>query len=145
MGVDLRNRSTFERSSIIVTDDAIVKLEHTYGDDRLKRAMFASLESLIIWRKLCWAQITVVALLVVMPGILILALNSELMILGAILLGIGLLLIVYYVYCGKYTIRLIRRGTTMEFSGVYRPGKVRKFRDKVIANAQRVQGGNPPV
>ena len=82
MAVDLRSRSSFERFSIIVMDDAVVKLEHTYGDDRMKRIMFASMESLVIWRKIAWVYLILFALLVLLPGILLMIFNDELRILG---------------------------------------------------------------
>ena len=36
---------------------------------------------------------------------------------------------------------MTRCGTVTEFSGVFRRGKVRKFREKVLQGVQRIQGG----
>lgn len=126
-------------------DDAVVKLEHTYGDDRMKRIMFSSMESLIIWQKVAWLHLISIALVILLPGILLMIFSDELKILGDVLAGLGLLLILWFAYCGKTTIRMTRRGTVTDISGVFRPGKVRKFRDKVLEAVRRVQGDSAAV
>ena len=143
MSVDLRSYKTFERYSILVLDDCVVKLEHTYGDDRIRRIKFATLERMVISRKPAWLRL-IIGGLILLVGLLIM-LNNDLLYLGIGLAAFGIAILLYYLYCGVTTIQMIRRGIPSDFDGIFRPGKVRKFRDKVLEGVRRTQSAPPAV
>jgi hypothetical protein len=141
MSVDLRSYKTFERYSILVMEDCVVKLEHTYGDDRIRRIKFDTLERMIIFRKTPWLRVIIGGLLMLVG--LLTMLNNDLLILGVALAVVGLAVVIYYLYCGATTIRMVRRGIATDLDGIFRPGKVRKFREKVLDGVRRAQTASP--
>jgi hypothetical protein len=140
MSVDLRNASTFGRISLLVMDDCLIKLEHGYTRDRVRRLMYDAIESVIIWRRVPGVRITVCVVLFLLPGMGLLFANSTVaIVIGIFLLALALGLISWYIYAGKTIIRIVRIGKTDDVIGIFRPGRVRRFRTLFIDGIQRAQ------
>lgn len=140
MAVDLRNNSLLSRSSLVFTEDALVKLEHRYTHDRLRKFMYDAIESVVIWRRNAWLQIILVTICLMLPGIALLFADSDpSTIIAIFLIAVASILLVWYVYCGKSTLRIVRAGQATDLTGIYRPGQLRRFRDQFIENIHRVQ------
>lgn len=147
MAVDLKSNSFISRSSLVIMPDSLVKLEHTRTQDRVKRFTFDTIERVMIWKRFLWGRLITVSLLLLAPGVLLIVLNRDtaLIVCGSILAAIGGGLAVWYLICRKTTIRILRGGTTTDITGIYRPGKVAKFRDKLIRGILDAQTAFAPT
>lgn len=139
MSVDLRSNTTFSRISMVLMDDCLVKLEHQTTQDRVRRYAYDRIQGVVIWTRPAWLRMAVCAVGLLAPGILLGLLTQELQIFGWILASIGLLLVCWYAYTKVATIRIIRAGKTDDLKGLYRPGRLNRFRDKLIARIQEAQ------
>jgi len=140
MSVDLRSNTSFARISVLLMDDAVIKLEHGRTEDRIRRYRYETIESLIIWRRMAWGQVILCALCIALPGVvLLLTQNTVAMFFGVPLFVLGSGLVLWYLYCGYTTIRIIRAGKNYDLAGVFRPGKVRRFRDLLVAYVRNTQ------
>ena len=141
MSVDLRSISMFGRSSVLLMDDSVVKLEHTYTDDRLRRFMFDRIETVLIWRRTPWGRLILVGLILGGPGIgLQFAGDPIARWIGISLIFIAVVLCGWFLYCGATTIRIVASGRQHQFKGLFRPGKLRRFREKLLAGIELRQG-----
>ena len=137
MSVDLRSNSTFERVSLVLMDDCLVKLEHGWTEDRIKRFMYEAVEKLVITRRLPWPHMIICAVVLMGPGVFLLfSSEAGLPILGGGLIAVGLILVLWYAYCGKTTIRIDRAGKTAEIKGIFRPGRINRFAQRFITNVR---------
>lgn len=140
MSVDLANNTTFQRLSLVVMDDSLIKLEHERTQDRVRKIMFDRVESLLIWTVPPWLNICICGIFFALPGFGILLVQEVWSsIVGDFLLALGLGLIGWYVYCGRTTIRAVRGGRLHEIKGIFRPGRVRRFRERLVAGIRRAQ------
>jgi hypothetical protein len=140
MSVDLQSNSTFGRISIVLMNDCLIKLEHGWSEDRTRRFMYEGIDSVVIWRKIPWVRIMVCAVLLALPGIILLFLGNIVATVCGIVLGaIGVALIVWYLYCRSTTIRIVRAGKNHDLTSIFRPGKVRSFRDRLVVNIRTIQ------
>jgi hypothetical protein len=140
MGVDLRGISSFERFSLVIMDDCLMKLEHGYSKDRVRRYMYDNVEAVLIWRRFPALRFGVVVLCLIVPGLaLLLAGGQTSLVIAFFLLSCGTLILLWYGYHGRTTVRIIRYDKTDEFSGIFTRGKVRRFRERLIENIQKAQ------
>ncbi|HEX4124597.1 MAG TPA: hypothetical protein VHY37_07705 [Tepidisphaeraceae bacterium] len=139
MAVDLRSNNTFARISLILMDDCLIKLEHQSTQDRVRRYSYDQIERVVIWSRPAWLRIAICAIGLLLPGILLALLTEELQIFGWVLASIGALLVCWYLYTRVATIRIIRGGQVYDLKGLYRPGRLRRFRDNLIARVQSAQ------
>lgn len=146
MSVDLRSNSQFARVSVLLMDDCMIKLEHARTQDRMRKTMYESIESVTLWRRIPGVRITVCAVLLALPGIALLFVgDTAVTIIGIFLILLGGGLITFYLVCGKTTIRITKGGKNYDITGIFRPSKVRKFREKLIAGIRRVQERVPAI
>jgi hypothetical protein len=140
MSVDLKNNSMFKRSSLVLNDDCLITLEHERTQDRVRKIMFNRVESVIIWRAIPWLPIVLLTVLLGLPSIGVFLINETAStIIASILLAFVLAVIIAYLYCGRTTIRIIRGSQPQDISGIFRPGRLRRFRDRLIANIHQTQ------
>ena len=147
MAVDLKSNASLHRYSLLIMGDALIKLEHERTQDRMRRYTFDTIQNVIIWQKTPWVRIAVCAVLLVLPGVGILFFNdTTATVIGCFLIAMGCLLLAYYSYCKVTTIRIVRAGKHYDCEGLFRPGKVRRFRDKLVQAITAAQSGAaPPV
>lgn len=153
MGVDLKSNSFFKRISIVLMDDSLVTLEHERTQDRSRRIMFDRIESVVVWRSIPWVRIVLIGLLIVLPAASILFIGRlTSTIIGTMFLAFGLAVILWYFYCRHTILRIMRAGQAHDISGIYRPGRFRPFRDRLISNIRNSQqvmvdssGAMPPA
>ena len=140
MSVDLRTNSAFARVSLLVMPDCLVKLEHGRTEDRVRKFMFDAIGTVVIWRKVPWARVLVCALLLAAPGVALLFVReTAVVVIGGVLLVFGVALCLWYLYCGSTTVRVVRNGEPYDITGIFRPGRVRKFREKLVTGIRAVQ------
>jgi hypothetical protein len=140
VSVDLQSNTMFGRISLVLMEDCLVKLEHGRTEDRVRRFMFDSIESVIIWRKMPWGRIAVTLGLFALPGVALFFVGELVTtIFGIFLVALGLGLTAWYLTCRKTTIRILRGGNTHDLSGIFRPSKVRSLRDRLFAQIERAQ------
>ena len=140
MAADLKSITTLNRFSLVLMDDSLIKLEHEYTQDRVRRFSYDSIQNVIIWQKISWWRFVLCGIVLVLPGIGILFLdNVAATIIGVILMLIGLSLMGWYLYCKMTTIRIVRSGSNYDLTGLYRPGKLRKFRERLLTAIQTAQ------
>src|ERR1700742_3916733 len=102
MSVDLKSFTMFERASLVILDDALIKLEHERTKDRVRKYLFESIESVVISRKMPWGRVIVVAVAFGLPGVALFFFNSvPTTVFGSILTALAIGLIVGYAYCRK--------------------------------------------
>ena len=83
---------------------------------------------------------TVCTVCLVLPGAaLLLAHDPAVVVCGAILLGIGLLLVAFYFVHRSTTIRIARAGATYDIKGVFRAKRVRRLRDRLVEGIEHAQ------
>jgi hypothetical protein len=146
MAVDLRSNTMFARISLVLMDDHLILLEHGRTADRVRKFRFDAIEAVVIWRKLPWLRITLCALLLAMPGAALQFVGDTFAtVSGLLLLALGLGLITWYVVCRQTTIRLVRSGKIHDVGGVFRPGRVRRFRERLLAGIAAAQAPAEPI
>lgn len=140
MSVDLRSNTLFSRASLLLMDDCLIKLEHGRTKDRVRRYSFDRIESVVIYRQIPWVRLIICAVVLLLPGfLLLLAGETSETVTGIVLMACAVFLIVWYLYCRKTTIRVVRAGQQYEVAGIFRPGRFRRFRDRLIGGINAVQ------
>ena len=146
MSVDLRSKSQFARVSVLLMDDCIIKLEHRRTEDRMRKIMYESIESITFQRRLPGLRIALCAVFLVLPGIAIQFVGNEIStVIGIFLIVLGSGLIIMYLVCGHTIVRILKGGKYYEIAGVFRPRKLRKFREKLLASIRSVQMQSIPA
>ncbi|HEV7301140.1 MAG TPA: hypothetical protein VGN72_17370 [Tepidisphaeraceae bacterium] len=140
MAADLRSNTMFSRISLVVMDDCLIKLEHGRTGDRVRKFTYDSIESIVIWRKTPWVRIVVCTTFLALPGAALQFVGDTFATYsGLFLLALGLGLVAWYLICRSTTIRIMRGGIIYDVVGIFRPGRVRKLRDNVLARIRAVQ------
>ena len=142
VAVDLRSNTMFSRVSLLAMPDSLVKLEHSRTEDRVKRFKYDTIENVLIWRTMPWVRLVVVTVVLVLPGVALLFVQDRdgvSLVLGIILIVIGLAFDAFYLVCRNTTIRITRVGRTDDIKGIFRPRKVRKLRDRLLAGIRATQ------
>ena len=140
MAVDLKLRNSFGNVSIILMDDHLVELEHSYTSDRVRRVRYDRVESVVRWRVLPLGRMSIVGLLVAVPGLLMLLSSDQVLVTtGTILLTIAALIEAMYVYMGKTHISIMRAGREFKMAGVVWPPKVNRLLNRMEADIRRTQ------
>jgi hypothetical protein len=139
----LKTTSVFDRLSFVVMDDSLVRLEHGSTQDRVRKFRFIEIEGILFSRAAPVGRLILCTVFFILPGIAMMLLNSELalVMVGLGLMVVGLCLLVWYSVAGRTTIQIYRanRPTPEKVSGIFRPRKVRRFRENLIAGIQRAQ------
>jgi hypothetical protein len=144
MGADLRSNTTFQRVSVVLMDDALFKLEHERTRDRVRRFSYESISRVVIWQRIPWLRLLVCFLFIVGPGVAVFFIqNTAAYVCGSILIVIGGLVMLWYAYSKFTTIRIIRGTTHNDISGLFRPGKLRKFRERLFSSIRAKQASAP--
>jgi hypothetical protein len=121
-------------------NDCLVRLEHERTRDRMRKIMFDRIESITVWRKLPVARMLVLGLLIALPSALVLFIQETVStIIGGSLLALAVCVISWYGYCGYITIRIVRLGKTYDLAGIYRPGRLRSFLERLMAGIRAAQ------
>jgi hypothetical protein len=140
MAVDLKSYTTFGRNSLVVMNDALIKLEHGYTQDRVRKFSYETVQDIIVWRKHTIGRIIIVLIAFVLSGIAVFFIgNTAATIIAIILLSIGSLLTCWYLYCKKTTIRIVRSGQHHDIVGIFRPGKLRRFLYRLVTAVRTAQ------
>lgn len=131
----------FGRSSLMLLDDCLVKLEHSYTEDRVRKFMFDAVEAVIVWQSIPWLYLCIVAFFLFGPAfcLLVLVRGTAADWIGGVLAVAAVPLFVWYLYCRKTTIRIVRFGKSEDISGIFRPGKLRRVLEKLNAGIRAVQ------
>ena len=146
MAADLRSNTMFSRISVVLMDDCLEKLDHDRTSDRVRRFAFDTIESVVIWRKIPWVRITLCATFLALPGAALQFVGDEFAtVSGLVLLALGLGLITWYLVCRSTTIRIMRGGLTYDIVGIFRPARVRKFRDGLLTRVRAAQAAVTPL
>ena len=91
MAVDLRSVTTFQRFSLVLMDDCLIKLEHERTQDRVRRYSYDSIQNIIIWRTISWWRVIICGICLLLPGIgLLFVDNTPSTVIGFILIGTGI-------------------------------------------------------
>lgn len=133
MSADLKIVDVLTRQSLLVEPTCLVVLEHQTLSDRMRRVLFDRVESVTVWRGVLWGRVILI-LLLMLPAALLLLIDDPVArgIALTVLLCTGLALL-YYLWCGKTRIRIVRDGEERAFTAIAPPGRVRRFRDKLEA------------
>ncbi|HEY1684668.1 MAG TPA: hypothetical protein VGG19_07900 [Tepidisphaeraceae bacterium] len=145
MSVDLRSNSLFSRSSLVLLDDSLVKLEHGQTEDRVRKFMFEAIEAIITWRTIPWLNLIIVTTFLIGPALILILVVRGIIAewIGGSLFVVAIPVLAWYLYCRQTTIRIVRFGKADDIKGIFRPGKVRGLMERMIAGIQAVQ--NKPV
>ena len=152
MPVDLKSKSSLQRSSVILGPDAVIKLEHAYTQDRVYRCNYDRIQSVVIWSRVPAGRLVLAVLLVLgAAGGLLLALNSgdvgaevSAGIFGGALLIFGIVLIYRYAVHKLTTIQITRGGSALDIVGIYPASKLARFRESLLMRIQAAQPAPPP-
>ena len=140
MAADLKSISTFQRYSLVLMNDCLIKLEHERTQDRVRRYSYDTIQQVLIWRKVPWLRIIICLVALVLPGIAIFfARNITTTVIGCFLLASGGTLVIYYSYCKATTIRIIRGGRHHDSEGLFRPGRLRRFEERFVTKINEAQ------
>ena len=141
MAVDLKSITSMRRFSLLLMDDCLLKLEHERTQDRIRRFSYETIQSVIIWQKVPWVRIVICIVLLVFPGFALFLADSTPSTIAAIfLIALGGSLTAWYSYCKVTTIRIVRGGTNTDLKGLFRPGRLRRFRERFLA---AIRAGQP--
>jgi hypothetical protein len=140
MAVDLAAHGLFQRASVVLDPDCLIKLEHSSTRDRLRKVMFDRVDHIIVWRVVPWVRVLLALLLIGVPGSLLLLVGDPVATAFAmIVILIALGVVSWYLYCRKTTIRIVRAGKIGDIRGIYRPRKVRRVVQAMVNNIRVVQ------
>ncbi|NOX57528.1 MAG: hypothetical protein GXP29_01550 [Planctomycetes bacterium] len=140
MAVDLKLRNSFGNVSIILMDDHLVELEHSYTSDRVRRIRYDRVESVVRWRVLPLGRMAIVGLLVAVPGLLMMFSSEQVFVtMGTAFLTIAACIEAIYIYAGKTHISIMRAGREFKLAGVVRPHKVDRLLNRMEADIRRTQ------
>lgn len=146
MAADLKSITTFQRVSLLLMDDCLIKLEHERTRDRVRRFSYDTIQTVVIWQKISWLRIVLCTLCLVAPGFaLLLTQQSTNSLVGVLLMTVGGGLIAWYFYCKVTTIRIVRAGTNNDIAGLFRPGRLDRFRKRLVANIRASQPAPEPA
>jgi hypothetical protein len=120
--------------------DSLVKLEHSGTKDRIRKILFNRVDQIIVWRQMPAVRMIVVVIFLALPGLLLL-LPREIAttIIAIILLLLAGIILAFYTYCRKTTIRIIRAGRIEDITGVFWPRKVQRLVAGMAHNIREVQ------
>jgi hypothetical protein len=141
MSVDLRSSSLFSRSSLVLLDDCLVKLERGQTEDRVRKYMFDAIEAVIIWKSVPWVYLSIIIIFLGGPAfcLLVLVHASVANWIGGGLLVAAVPLVAWYLYCRQTTIRIVRFGQSDDIKGIFRPGRLRRVLDRLITGIRALQ------
>jgi hypothetical protein len=140
MSVDLKSNTMFARISLVLLDDGLIKLEHGRTEDRVRRYKYDRIERVLIWSNLPAIRVILCIALLMLPGFGVLLIGETFAyVTGALLIALGLGLVTWYLYCRKTTIQIVRSGKRFDVVGIFRPGKLRRFRDRLIRAIEAAQ------
>jgi hypothetical protein len=140
MSVDLKSITLFKRSSLLLMDDCLIMLDHEHTRDRVRRIMFDRVENVVIWRRIPWGRIIFLLIVLGLPAFGVVLMEKDTgRIIGECLLALVAAVIAWYLYCRHTTIYITRGGQTHMVGGIFRPGRVRRFRDRLIDGIRNTQ------
>jgi hypothetical protein len=151
MAVDLKCRSSLQRSSVLLAGDAVIKLEHSYTQDRIYRCNYDRIQNVVIWSRVPVLSLIMAILLVIVSGLLLLLAfsmagprdsNAFPLITGTILALLGIVLMFRYLVYRRTTIRITRGGKPLEIEGVFSTTKLRQFKETLFFNIREAQRQN---
>ena len=142
MGADLKGANWLSKESAIVAADGLVILEHGGAKDRTRKILFDRVESVLVWKTLPWLRMLLFAVILGVPGTLLLLLVRDKVpsTIGAVVLGICVVIEAWYLYARKATIRVHRGGQNRDFVAITWPGRLRRVLGRMRQNIEAVQG-----
>ena len=149
MAVDLKSATTFGRTSLILFQDRLIRLEHGRTKDRVRSVLYDTIESILIWQRTRWviAVVSFVAfgLLALVSGVAG-DWNQVADVFAVAFLVMAIIAFSWAIYVPRYTIRLVRSDRNVELVGSFRPGKFKRFRDQFVAAVRAAQesAAQPP-
>lgn len=144
MPPDLRIHGFISRKSLLIMDNSLVLLEHSEFNDRVKKIMHESIESIIVWKKTPWIKMTLTALIlggvasipfIAGSGIDNPGTKANLLIVSVILVTLE----VIFLLRKNVFIRINHAGEALDLSFSAYPWQVRKFVEKSKTSVERVQ------
>ncbi len=119
---------------------ALSSSRHERTQDRVRRFSYETIQNVVIWQKVPWLRIIICAVFLLLPGIgLMFMSNTASTVTGWFLIIVGGGLVGWFSYCRVTTIRIVRAGRNNDLTGMFRPGRVRRFRDRLIAGIRATQ------
>jgi len=139
MGIDYRDANWFNRQTGLLMDDCLVLLEQEYTKDRVRRVLFDRVESVVSWRRFPWGRGLVFGLFFGLPALFILSEEPVVQVIGVVFLLLFLAAEARYLHCGLTRIRITRAGHDTTISVIMRPGKLRRFLDRLYSAVEAHQ------
>ena len=149
MPVDLKSKSSLQRSSVILGPDSVIKLEHAYTQDRVYRCNYDRIQSILIWSRVPVGRLVLAVLLIIVSagGLLIAYTSGEVgpevtaTLIGGTLLIFGIVLLYRYTVHKLTTIRITRGGAPLDIEGIYPRRRLDSFRERLL---DRIRASQPP-
>ena len=140
MPADLNVVSLFSRSSLLIDNDSLIKLEHQHTSDRIRKILLDRVERVLVWSVVPWGRIFLVLLFLGVPGILLFTLGEQSSnVAGTILVGILALILFRYLHSRKTIIQVHRGGIIHEFRVITSPARIGRFLTRLKANTEATQ------
>lgn len=142
MSADLKSNSIFDRLSFVLMDDSLVRLEHSSTKDRIRKFRYIEIEAITFSRAVPFVRILLCVVFLVLPGLGVLFVNeTATTVIGLLLAPFGVALILWYMFAGSTTIHIYRahKPTPEKVTGIFRPGRLRRFKENLTAGIQRAQ------
>jgi hypothetical protein len=148
MPVDLKCRGLFSRETVLLEADQLVILEHNLFSDRIRRLGFDRVQQVAASRRVPWASVLMLALVVLLPAsiLLLIAANTGAgigrfytMIFGAALFVVGGGTLVWQLICRESRIFVTRAGQTRQLRTITPPARVQRFLDRLIEAIEQAQ------
>ena len=141
MEISLANLA--RRGSLAPSKDCLLWLEQDSGADRVRRIFYDRIASVAVWRVIPWGRLAIFTFIFVLPGVGVLMIDEDFAkVFGGVLLAIGLVADIRYLYCQKTVMAIERDGEVRRFNMVVRPGKLKAFMDELCAQIRVVQRRN---
>ena len=145
MGADLTASTWFRRESVVLMDDSLVILETEYRKDRMRKILFDQVSDVTVWREFPLGRTLLFIAVLGLPAAIIVGSywppfhDTAAYVIVACILGPLLIILLRYFICGKTFIRIGYSGNVREFTFIARPGRMRKFLARLVANIQMAQ------
>ncbi len=132
--------TTTSFATLILRDDHLMILEPSFLHDRVRRVQFNHVEHLTVWRDVAVWRL-VISLLIALPGVLLMTLGhgTAVLILGAVLLGLSLLVAARYVFRRRVGIRLVRGRTVCRYHVIASEQRVERFVEQLTRRIDQTQ------
>ena len=128
MAADITSMIGRHRQSMLLAADAVIRLDHQFGRDRVRRILYEHLQSVTVWTEFPTALALGAGLLLGTPALLaVVALGAAGVCVAVVPLILLAVLLIWISIQRRTVIRFVWAGQQFDFSGIVRKATVELF------------------